>query len=32
MTHGGELGGRGGVVALVLLVAVIVFLLWMARR
>jgi hypothetical protein len=32
MTHGGELGDRGGVVALVLLVAVIVFLLWMARR
>jgi hypothetical protein len=32
MTHGGELGGREGVVALVVLVAMIVFLVWLARR
>jgi hypothetical protein len=32
MTHGGELGGRGGVVAFVVVVAIIVFLLWLARK
>jgi hypothetical protein len=32
MTHGGELGGRGGLVALVVLVAIIGFLVWVARR
>jgi flagellin-like protein len=32
MTHGGERRGRGGVVALVVLVAIIVVLLWPARR
>jgi hypothetical protein len=32
MTHGGELGGREGVLAAIVLVAVIAFLLWLARR